>query len=595
MRVLCASVVYYLLFSNSYSLFTYTLLQELLLKSFPSLHTSQPVIRSRSKTIDYLPVILGSPQPEVMYENPVTLVSVTYGADDQLHQNVISGPNLAVPCPSEEGLYILYQDRGLQIAAAECDQRRCSNRHVCHCTEQQHQCIGGKAASYTQTDDENPKYEKQPTQTRTGAYYTTNRKDRRDQYRAPAWLHLYEAAEHIRSSRLCFLAHPRTLTRYKLFGSLAFYFNTELEEHDISTRTHRCLPLPQRNNNRTEYLRCLAGLGGGPTKDNNNNNKPCPPDLLEFIRDSWTEFLDCGGYESRESAVIALSDESYAGDNSSDDDNDSDGPDEEVQRLSEWDWDDAGVLIHTPAASSPIITAATAVATIPTPPPSPSPSPSPESAVIPIPTLSTTRRNPRKRRSSEIESYDFFNDIIEEEFPRVIKKMRQQQQQQQQRPKTSDTDESGSGQQQQQQRQNQGEREQGQEQEKEKEQFSSPSTGKTPGNGSSSDRSCIPADTADERQDGKEDDKEDDEDDDVPAPIIIPPKNMSIAHALSLHVALDLEPRQINKRDWLTLPARPEKSVNSGGTASGKGPKLGRTDQSGTNNDAEGVKYWNSS
>jgi hypothetical protein len=69
---------------------------------------------------------------ETMRCRPITLVSATHGPDGQLHQEVIAGPRLALNSGlPEEGLYILYHNRGLQIASTACDQRRCGITQVC--------------------------------------------------------------------------------------------------------------------------------------------------------------------------------------------------------------------------------------------------------------------------------------------------------------------------------------------------------------------------------------------------------------------------------------------------------------------------------
>ncbi|KAI3336563.1 hypothetical protein HD806DRAFT_9962 [Xylariaceae sp. AK1471] len=281
---------------------------------------------------------------ETMRRRPITLVSATYGPDGQLHQDIISGPKLAFPCLPEEGLYILYRNRGLQIASAACDRRRCYITQVCRCTEEQQQ-------QHIHTN----------TNTRTQQH------GRGCGYAALAWLHLYEAAETTRSLRLCFLAHPCTLSWDNVLGNVAFHFDSELEEHYASTCTYKC-PAPFHSN----------GIKGG----RGMKGKECPPGLVVgFIRDVWKEFLDHGGHNFR--GVVTLSDdETEDGEDNdrSDDETDEDDDDDR------WEWDDVDV----PITVSVPVTAATA------------------SHIL------------RRRRKTEHE-FDLIDDVIEEEFPRVKK------------------------------------------------------------------------------------------------------------------------------------------------------------------------------
>ncbi|KAF2965787.1 hypothetical protein GQX73_g7789 [Xylaria multiplex] len=231
---------------------------------------------------------------------PVTLVSVTYGVDGQLQQHVISGPKLAFFCPYEEGLYLLYRNRGLQIAST-CDRRKCCITQVCYCTEQ-HQCTHANINTTTTTTE----IEKKQRTTRQLA---------RD-YRYGcllAWLRLYEAADEIRSLRFCFLAHPRTLSWDNIFDKFAFYFDSELEEHYASMHSYM-YPAQTR-------------------QPFDKGVKECPRGFIDFVKDTWREFLDCGNHNFKPVMELLGWGDEEIHTNATD-----------MDDLS--DWDDADVPIH---------------------------------------------------------------------------------------------------------------------------------------------------------------------------------------------------------------------------------------------------------
>ncbi|KAI0458356.1 hypothetical protein F5B21DRAFT_500614 [Xylaria acuta] len=308
--------------------------------------------------MSYKPSIL-----ETMRRGPITLVSATYGTSGQLHQNVISGPKLTVLCLPEEGLYVLCRNRGLQIASA-CDRRKCYITQVCRCTEQQHPihehmtAVAANAGTQEQSVEHLAKKFMQD--------------------RALAWLNLYEAADEIRSLRLCFLAHPRTLSWDSVFDDLAFHFDSELEEHYASTHSYRC---------------ASRRVGKGV--------RECPRDLLDFVRNVWQEFLDRGDYDFRP-VTTAFPGRRREDDDDDDDDEDSaDGEDAaydgDVDDMSEWDDADAPIHLnsrsssHTPRSIAPSIN--------------------------------------HKKRPRRDDDFDFIDDLIDEEFPRLKKTMRRPPQQ----------------------------------------------------------------------------------------------------------------------------------------------------------------------
>ncbi|KAI1757443.1 hypothetical protein F4782DRAFT_546598 [Xylaria castorea] len=288
---------------------------------------------------------------EIMRRGPITLVSATYGIDGQLHQNVISGPKPALLCLPEEGLYILYRNHGLQIASA-CDRRNCYITQVCGCAEQQHAVHGHMATLATNS--------------RTEEQTAKHLAKRFMQDRALAWLNLYEAANEIRSLRLCFLAHPRTLSWDNVFDdNFAFHFDSELEEHYSSTYSYRCV-----------------------SRSVNEGAKGCPQGLLGFISDAWQEFLDRGGHDFRRATAFPEREDDDDDEHTEDDEDYAYGGD--VDDLSEWDDADSPIHVNghdcTPSSTAP-------------------------------PSI-----NHRKRPRPE-DDFDFIDDLIDEEFPRLKRAM----------------------------------------------------------------------------------------------------------------------------------------------------------------------------
>ncbi|KAI0389398.1 hypothetical protein F5Y17DRAFT_124613 [Xylariaceae sp. FL0594] len=413
-----------------------------------------------------------------MYYRPVTLVLATYGVDNELHHTVISGPDLAAPCPSEEGLYILCRDRGLQLAAAECEQRRCSIRQTCFCTVPQI-CLKEDFCRVDTDDDKAQTNKIQPTGKQANVscmatYRRTKGTDRGrhwwwDRYHAPASLHLYEAVEHARLRRLCLLAHPRTLTLCKILGCAAFCFDDELEELDVSTRTFRYAPLLQQQQQPQQhmlgYMASLLSRVAYFAKAYRNRAKDmdrskdeetkCPPDLLNAIRDAWVRFLGYGGHELTGGV---LSDDAFCSIGDEDDDipiidkdekdKRDDGTEDELPSLLEWEIIQPctpKIPIPVPAPIRDAYSSTAVASPYQTPPPSPvHPSAATGSVRRPICTANTSHTQPetsRKRRREELNSdsdsgsdlnadsdsdsdsgdYDLFDDIIAQEFPRVAK------------------------------------------------------------------------------------------------------------------------------------------------------------------------------
>ncbi|KAI1489881.1 hypothetical protein F5X96DRAFT_638699 [Biscogniauxia mediterranea] len=63
-----------------------------------------------------------------------TVVAVTYTANNQLQSTIVTGPTPSTPFSfPNEGVYILYRSRALQIAGHPCDHRHCNFRQICLC------------------------------------------------------------------------------------------------------------------------------------------------------------------------------------------------------------------------------------------------------------------------------------------------------------------------------------------------------------------------------------------------------------------------------------------------------------------------------
>ncbi|KAI0976036.1 hypothetical protein F4678DRAFT_482312 [Xylaria arbuscula] len=237
---------------------------------------------------------------EFMRYGPSTLVSATYGGSGQLHQNIISGPKLAFDCLPEEGIYILYRNRGIQIASAFCDRRKCSTTHICYCSEQQ-QCLYGNTNSTVEPGAEGTS--------------TQDVVNGRLKARVRAWLHLPEAAKAVRAHGLCFLAYPRTISWDNVFEELTF---------DFDSASIKGYEYPADN-----LSACSKGA------------KECPKRVMELISDAWRDFLDSGDYGIKPT-ITSPRDEKLTEDDQNRIDN--------VGDVSEWDDVDIPIYVHASTA-----------------------------------------------------------------------------------------------------------------------------------------------------------------------------------------------------------------------------------------------------
>ncbi|KAI0166390.1 hypothetical protein GGR57DRAFT_510096 [Xylariaceae sp. FL1272] len=214
---------------------------------------------------------------------PVTLISTIQDPNGQMRQTVLGGPKPTLsPYFEEEGIYILYKNRALQIAAAPCDQRRCNMTCVCTCA-----AVGSKI---NLTSNNQSQHIPNPPKGCTTECMAS-------------WLHLYEAVEQTRSLEFCFLAHPRSLTWDDSLDDTTFTYDSEVEDLYTATKTWRytwsCTKKSRRD--------------------------PCK--VMLRIQESWKQFLEAGGH--RMPAVVALTDEPV---------------DESWDTLEEWDDSDVPLL-----------------------------------------------------------------------------------------------------------------------------------------------------------------------------------------------------------------------------------------------------------
>ncbi|KAI1760143.1 hypothetical protein GGR53DRAFT_101989 [Hypoxylon sp. FL1150] len=194
---------------------------------------------------------------------PVTIVVASYNAEGQLESRVFSGDNKRqYTCPDapEEGVFIQFRDRALQIAVPSCDQRMCNS--ICGCDKSYH-------ASRVST-----------IQAKLGWHF---KKPCPDCFMD--WMQLFPAAEAANQLRMKFLKHPRTLTASKADGLQTFYFDGELEESIFRSRQNGC----QSRSNRAA-----------------RKAKRCSQMQFDRMTDAWNQFVAAGCYKP--DRVIPLSD-----------------------------------------------------------------------------------------------------------------------------------------------------------------------------------------------------------------------------------------------------------------------------------------------
>ncbi|KAI0883460.1 uncharacterized protein GGS22DRAFT_31110 [Annulohypoxylon maeteangense] len=258
---------------------------------------------------------------------PTTVVATSYDVDGQLRNNVIAGRkrSCSVDFP-DEGVFVVYRNRALQIAAPPCDQRKCNISQLCRCHNPDLSTQG--ALLHHHADEKGAV--RWPTW-KPCSHCLFN------------WLHLYQATEAASKLNMKCLQHPRSLTLTTLHGQEAFYYDGEIEEQRIHSQDN------------------------GNIGRSTNHKLSCPPNIFEWMTDAWDEFADCCCCKS--TSITALSDsesdisiEDCSGSEQGKSDND-------------WDWDDFDIPCKQTSASS----------------------------------------------ISEVEDYDFIEDLVDKEFPKLRK------------------------------------------------------------------------------------------------------------------------------------------------------------------------------
>ncbi|KAI1505398.1 hypothetical protein F5X99DRAFT_404881 [Biscogniauxia marginata] len=198
-----------------------------------------------------------------------TVVVVTYDANVQLQNTIITGPrpSFSYSLPGE-GVYILYRNRGIQVAGPSCDRRGCNCCQICWCD------AGHFPSSIIKQPPSQPGRNKRPCHD-----CLVN------------WMHLYEAAEIGYMAGMSLFAVPRTLTWARLFGNQAFYYDADLEEN--CTLFSYEFPISSKT------------------------SRACSPHLFGSMVDGWKDFLSRGSYKPGRS-IITIPD--------SEDDSDDDLP-----------------------------------------------------------------------------------------------------------------------------------------------------------------------------------------------------------------------------------------------------------------------------
>ncbi|KAI2471687.1 hypothetical protein F4781DRAFT_90423 [Annulohypoxylon bovei var. microspora] len=262
---------------------------------------------------------------------PITIVATSYDVDNQLRNDVISDNENKYystnPDLPDEGVFIIYRNRALQIAAPPCDQRKCNTSQLCRCHNSQFSTQGALLC-----------------------HQTSKKGGVRWPIRKPCshclfnWLHLYQATETANKLNMKCLQHPRSLTLATLHGQEAFYYDGEIEEQYVHSQNN------------------------GKVGKSTNGKSSCPPRVFEWMTDAWNDFTNCcccktGSITSLSDAEGDTHNEECSGSEQGESDND-------------WDWDDLDI--------------------------------------------------PCKRRStssiSECDDYDFIEDLIDKEFPKLQKR-----------------------------------------------------------------------------------------------------------------------------------------------------------------------------
>ncbi|KAI5855611.1 hypothetical protein GGS23DRAFT_442179 [Durotheca rogersii] len=377
---------------------------------------------------------------------PVTVIAAAYdgrdGLEGELRFHVITGGykylcnagDVGLP-EDEEGVYILYQDRALQVAGPMCDQRRCCASHVCACYDASATLPLTTITTtmmHNWTTAEHQQYHRQRLLVAKGDRLLAQHRHRQLRARLAGrigrigsvaygkktasllpprgpcraclanWTCVQAAAEAARDLGLLLLRHPRPLTRTGLLGRRGFHFDGAL-----ALAEGRCDDVGHGHGHGYSYGhqewmgRHGAGVGRG------NEGRPramtCSPLVFEWMRDAWTGFVAEGEFQTRASRVMTLAEVSREerqeinagrsrGDEEKEDEEDADINDWE----NDWEWDTLDLLCKPEKPRSDTWT---------------------EMEMETFSTATTLAESGRK----DDDDFDFIDDLINEEFPKLRK------------------------------------------------------------------------------------------------------------------------------------------------------------------------------
>ncbi|KAI1412966.1 hypothetical protein F5Y13DRAFT_162208 [Hypoxylon sp. FL1857] len=236
---------------------------------------------------------------------PATIIATYYGADGQLRNDIISSNSkqrLSNPDLPDEGIFILYKNRGLQIAAPPCDQRRCATSELCRCDNPQVSTQDHLACRQNQN--------------RRRVHWPKWKPCRECLFN---WLRLYPATEAANRLGMKCLKHPRTLTLMDPNDQQTFSYDSDVEDDICSNRNGTA----------------IGSVYGKAS---------CPAHLFGWMSDSWNDFINCGCCKT--GSITALSD------NEDEYDSEYYPNAEETSEEDDSDWDDLGIPCVPTSTSS---------------------------------------------------------------------------------------------------------------------------------------------------------------------------------------------------------------------------------------------------
>ncbi|KAJ8121724.1 hypothetical protein ONZ43_g1899 [Nemania bipapillata] len=191
-----------------------------------------------------------------------TLVLVTYGVDGRPHHKILSGRKPDFLSLPEEGLYVLFRNRGLQIASA-CEEPKCFVTQVCHCKDHYQHMDAGVAAMAAGINDNLTKINQDCIQDlgrRFGKACVL------------AWFRIRNVAHEIRTQGLCSLAHPQILSSDSPFGGGSFSFDSDIRRHYGMEHSYTSMT--------------PASWAADKGKDD------YPRRMIDFIAEAWMAFVE---------------------------------------------------------------------------------------------------------------------------------------------------------------------------------------------------------------------------------------------------------------------------------------------------------------